>query len=57
MKSLPLGAELFRAYTQTDVTRLIVAFRNSPKAPKNRMLLMLLINFRRRLIEFIVNQL
>jgi len=57
MKILPLGAELFRADRQTDMTKLIVAFRYFPKKPKNRMLLMLLINFRRWLIEFIVNQL
>ena len=56
-KILPLGAELFRADRQTGMTKLIVAFRNFPKAPKNRMLLLLLINFRRWLIEFIVNQL
>jgi hypothetical protein len=57
MKIRPVGAKLFRADRQTDVTKLIVAFRNFPKTPKSRMLLILLINFRRWLIEFIVNQL
>ena len=38
MKISPVGAELFRAARQaerqTDMTKLIVAFRNSTKAPK-----------------------
>jgi len=33
-KILPVGAELFRADRRTDVTKLIVAFRNSAKEPK-----------------------
>jgi len=35
MKILPMGAELFHADGQTDMTKLIVAFRNFVKAPKN----------------------
>jgi hypothetical protein len=35
MKIRPLGAELFHADGQTDMTKLIVAFRNFAKAPKN----------------------
>jgi hypothetical protein len=34
IKSLPVGAELFHAEGQTDMTKLIVAFRNFAKAPK-----------------------
>ena len=32
----PVGAELFRADGRTDMTKLIVAFRNSSNAPKNK---------------------
>jgi hypothetical protein len=32
----PMGAELFHADGQTDVTKLIVAIRSSANAPKNR---------------------
>jgi hypothetical protein len=39
MKFRPLGAELFRAASwtegQTDIKKLIVAFSNYSKAPKN----------------------
>jgi len=39
MKILPVGAELFHAFQQTDgrtdMTKLIVAFRNFAKAPNN----------------------
>ena len=35
MKVRPLGAELFHADGQTDLTKLAVAFRNFAKAPKN----------------------
>jgi len=39
MKMCPVGAELFhadgRTEVQTDVTKLIVAFRSFAKAPKN----------------------
>jgi hypothetical protein len=39
MELLPVGAELFiadgRRGGQTDMTKLIVAFRNFAKAPKN----------------------
>ena len=35
MKILPVGAELFHAKGQTDMTRLIVAFRNFANSPKN----------------------
>jgi len=39
MKTGPMGAELFhagrRAEGQTDMTKLIVAFRNFANAPKN----------------------
>jgi hypothetical protein len=34
MKIRPVGAELFRADWQTDMTKLIVAFRNFANAPK-----------------------
>jgi hypothetical protein len=34
MKILPEGGELFHADGQTDKTKLIVAFRNFAKAPK-----------------------
>jgi hypothetical protein len=33
-----MGAELFSADSQTDITKLIVAFRNFAKAPKNLIL-------------------
>jgi hypothetical protein len=32
----PLGAELFDADRQTDMTKLIVAFHSFPNAPKNQ---------------------
>jgi hypothetical protein len=35
MKILPVGAELFHADGQTDMTNLTVAFHNFAKAPKN----------------------
>jgi hypothetical protein len=35
MKTRPVGAELFRAGEQTDMTKLMVAFRNFENAPKN----------------------
>jgi len=35
MKIRPVGAELFHADRRTDVTKLIVAFRNFVNAPKN----------------------
>jgi hypothetical protein len=35
MKIRPVEAELFRADRQTDMTKLIVAFRNFANAPKN----------------------
>jgi len=34
MTFLPVGAELFHAYGQTDMKRLIVALRNFTNAPK-----------------------
>ena len=34
IKICPLGAELFHAGRQTDMTTLIVAFRNFANAPK-----------------------
>ena len=34
MKILPVGAELFQAYTQTDKTKLIFDFWNSVKVAK-----------------------
>jgi len=34
MKIRPVGAELFHADKRTDVTKLIVAFRNFANAPK-----------------------
>jgi len=34
MKIHPVGAELFHADGQTDMTKLIVAFYNSANAPK-----------------------
>ena len=34
----PVGAELFHADRQTDMTKLIVAFRNFPNVPKKRKL-------------------
>ena len=33
--SHPMGAELFHADGRTDMTKLIVAFRNFAKVPKN----------------------
>ena len=41
MKIRPVGAELFHADGQTDMTKLIVAFRNFTKAPKNSLMLSL----------------
>ena len=35
MKIHPVRAELFHAESRTDMAKLIVAFRNSPKASKN----------------------
>ena len=35
MKIRPVGAELFHADKRTDVTKLIVAFRNFANAPKD----------------------
>jgi hypothetical protein len=35
MKALPVGAELFHADGQTDMTKLIVVFHNPVNAPKN----------------------
>ena len=35
MKIRPLGAELFHVDGQTDVTKVIVAFRNFSNTPKN----------------------
>jgi hypothetical protein len=35
MKIRVIGAELFHADGRTDMTKLIVAFRNFAKAPKN----------------------
>ena len=35
MKIRPVGAELFHAERQTDMTKLTVAFRNITNAPKN----------------------
>jgi len=35
MKISPVRAELFHADRQTDMTKLIAAFRNPAKAPKN----------------------
>jgi len=37
MKICPVGAELFQAYGRTDMTKLIVAFRNFTNAPKKGM--------------------
>jgi hypothetical protein len=36
LKICPLGAELFHADGQTDMTKLIVAFRSFAKAPKKK---------------------
>jgi len=38
MGILPLGAELFHMGGRTDMTKLIIAFRNFPNAPKNHLL-------------------
>jgi len=35
MKIRPVGTDLLHAYRQTDMTKLIDAFRNFAKAPKN----------------------
>ena len=35
MKILPVGAEMFDACGQMDVTKLVIAFRNFMNAPKN----------------------
>jgi hypothetical protein len=37
MKIRPLGAELFYVGGRTDMTKLIVAFRNFANAPKNKL--------------------
>jgi len=37
MKLFPVGAELLHADGQTDVSKLIVVFRNFAKAPKKRL--------------------
>ena len=37
MKIHPVGAEYFDAYGWTNMVKLIVAFRNFTKAPKNRL--------------------
>jgi len=37
MKIRPVGAKLFHADGRTDMTKLIVAFRNFANAPKNRL--------------------
>jgi len=39
MKIRPIGAELFHANRQTDMMKLIVAFRNITKAPENSQLM------------------
>jgi hypothetical protein len=36
MKSHPVGAEVFHADGQTDIIQLMVAFRNSANAPKEK---------------------
>jgi hypothetical protein len=36
IKIRPVGAELFNAEGQTDMTNIIVAFRSLANAPKNR---------------------
>ena len=36
MKIRPVGSQMFRADTQTAMTKLIVAFRNFVNAPKQR---------------------
>jgi len=38
-KIRPVGAELFHTDKRTDMTKLLVAFRNSANAPKNLPLL------------------
>jgi len=38
MKIRPVGAKLFNANRQTDMAKLIVAFRNFGKAPKKTLL-------------------
>ena len=35
MKICPVGAELFHADRQTDMTNILVAFRNFANAPKH----------------------
>ena len=37
-KTLPVGAKLFHANREIDMTKVIVAFRNSAKTPNNRQL-------------------
>ena len=37
VKTRPVGAELFHADGRTDMTKLIVAFRNFANAPKTRL--------------------
>jgi len=37
MKIRPVGAELFHADGRTDMTKLIVVFRNFANAPKNQL--------------------
>jgi len=37
MKIRPVGAELFHADGQTDMTKLIFAFRNFANTPKNEL--------------------
>ena len=58
IKIRPVGAELFHADRQTDMTKLIVAFRNFANAPKKAIhtpllkLLHLLENFSRHFLNF-----
>jgi hypothetical protein len=37
IKILPVGAELLHSEGRTDTTKLMVAFRNFAKAPKNNL--------------------
>ena len=42
MKIRPVGAEFSHAFGQTDMTKLLVAFRNFAKAPQNYRILLFL---------------
>jgi hypothetical protein len=54
MKFRPVGAELFHADGQTNMTKLIVAFRNFVNAPKNEEKVVIFCSFMIYLRNFLV---